>query len=303
MRASHLVGGCFSNSAERDDARLENAGNRVSGHQCYPQRRPSLTAPTSDLFQVNASRVDTLHERSAYQQTGFAPGAYFALPSSPRFYDASAAENYLRMALGIPRDKPVSLLSILDPPNGEKPSIPLRLLIGLAIYDSDQKSLTLQGIYDALSDRFKYFRVQDDLGIQSWRKSVRHALSLYSVFTKIERRKGDPGKGCYWMLDVAAASVEGQYTRPRKRKNKGNGKDKETGTKSSKLGSRPSKGKPRYSEASRDFHNGSNASVTQLNEGSFAQAFEESYSQFQALMASDTSAVGWPPAPRTDLAF
>ncbi|KAJ6460226.1 hypothetical protein C8R45DRAFT_770130, partial [Mycena sanguinolenta] len=107
----------------------------------------------------------------------------------------------LRIALGIPRDKPVSLLSILDPPNGEKPPVPLRLLIGLAIYGSELKSLTLQGIYDALSERFEYFRAQDDLGILSWRKSVRHALSLYSIFTKIERGKADPGKGCYWILD------------------------------------------------------------------------------------------------------
>ncbi|KAJ6484046.1 hypothetical protein C8R45DRAFT_295691 [Mycena sanguinolenta] len=295
-----VVDGCFSNLAERHDARLEDARNRPQ----HDQHRPSLTTPTSapqPQFQVKPPRVDTLRGPSTREQTGFPPGAFFGPTSNPDFYDASAADEYLRVALGIPRHKPVSLWSIIDPPDGEKPPIPLRLLIGLAIYDSDQKSLTLQGIYDALSDRFKYFRRQDSIGIQSWRKSVRHALSLYSFFTKIERRKADPGKGCYWMLDVAAAGVEGQYTRPRKRKNQGNGNDKER--ESSKLGSRPSKGKPRYCEASWDFYNGSNASVSRLNESSFAQAFEESYSRFQGLMASDTSATGWPPAPRTDLAF
>ncbi|KAF8169694.1 hypothetical protein K438DRAFT_1444612, partial [Mycena galopus ATCC 62051] len=97
----------------------------------------------------------------------------------------------------------VSLWSVTDPPTGEKPSLPLRLLVGLAIYGSERKSLTLQGIFQAITARFKYFRAQDRIGRQSWRKSIRHALSLYSVFTKIERQTPDPGKGCYWILNIA----------------------------------------------------------------------------------------------------
>ncbi|KAJ7354219.1 hypothetical protein DFH08DRAFT_691535 [Mycena albidolilacea] len=149
------------------------------------------------------------------------PGAFYGPHSFPD------AGNYLRIAVGIPLDLPVALESLLDPPAGARPTLPLRLLIGLAIYGSEQKSLTLQGIFDALAARFEYFREQDSAGHPSWRRSIRHALSLYSVFTKIERQEGDPGKGCYWTLNVNACA-DGPYDRPRKRN-----KRKESGDTSS----------------------------------------------------------------------
>ncbi|EIW83700.1 hypothetical protein CONPUDRAFT_31154, partial [Coniophora puteana RWD-64-598 SS2] len=45
-----------------------------------------------------------------------------------------------------------------DPPPGEKPSQPYPTLIKLAIYGSMRKQLTLQDIYNALEDRFAWFK-------------------------------------------------------------------------------------------------------------------------------------------------
>lgn len=129
-------------------------------------------------------RVDTplLYATGVEAQMALPPGAFYGPHSFPD------AGNHLRIAVGIPLDLPVALESLLDPPAGARPTLPLRLLIGLAIYGSEQKSLTLQGIFDALAARFEYFREQDSAGHPSWRVSPQHGtrpLILKTFFVEV----------------------------------------------------------------------------------------------------------------------
>lgn len=69
---------------------------------------------------------------------------------------------HLRALLGCPPGAPVGLDALADPPLGEKPNYPLPTLIKLAIYGSPRRRLTLQEIYQALEDRFEWFRQRTD---------------------------------------------------------------------------------------------------------------------------------------------
>ncbi|KAJ6598777.1 hypothetical protein B0H10DRAFT_2085005 [Mycena sp. CBHHK59/15] len=132
-----------------------------------------------------------------------------AFQSSPRFPDAG---DYLRQQLNLPPGAPVNLWSVPEPPNGEKPTIPLPMLIKLAIYGNNNKKLTLKGIYKELIDRFHWFREHQNEA--AWKNSIRHNLSLNKVFRTMQRPVTEPGKGSYWELDVSGG--EG-YKRARKR--------------------------------------------------------------------------------------
>ncbi|KAJ6567501.1 fork head domain-containing protein, partial [Mycena sp. CBHHK59/15] len=113
-----------------------------------------------------------------------------AFQSSPRFPDAG---DYLRQQLNLPPGAPVNLWSVPEPPNGEKPTIPLPM------------------IYKELIDRFHWFREHQN---EAWKNSIRHNLSLNKVFRTMQRPVTEPGKGSYWELDVSGG--EG-YKRARKR--------------------------------------------------------------------------------------
>ncbi|KAJ6620424.1 hypothetical protein B0H10DRAFT_1791765 [Mycena sp. CBHHK59/15] len=109
--------------------------------------------------------------------------------------------DYLRSQLCLPAGATVSLWSIKEPLHGEKPSVPLPMLMKLAIYGSADKQLTLRGIFNELAQRFTWFREhQED---DAWKNSVRHNLSLNKVFRRIPRPLTEPGQGCYWTLDFS----------------------------------------------------------------------------------------------------
>ncbi|KAG2351869.1 hypothetical protein BDR07DRAFT_1441182 [Suillus spraguei] len=122
---------------------------------------------------------------------------------------------YLRETLHIPSYRPIDLLALPDPPEGEKPKQPYPILIKLAIYGSPNKQLTLQEIYTALEDHFEWFRARRHE--KAWKNSIRHNLSLNKVFKHVPRAITEPGKGGYWQLDCSGG--EG-YKRPRKRRSK-----------------------------------------------------------------------------------
>ncbi|KAJ3825024.1 fork head domain-containing protein, partial [Lentinula raphanica] len=73
----------------------------------------------------------------------------------------------------------------------------LDTLVQLAIYGSPTGRLTLQEIYAAIKARFDWYKKSDS----SWRASIRHMLSLKSVFKSTERPPTAPGRGSYWQLD------------------------------------------------------------------------------------------------------
>ncbi|KAJ6577970.1 hypothetical protein B0H19DRAFT_932648, partial [Mycena capillaripes] len=119
-----------------------------------------------------------------------------AFQQASRFPDAG---DYLRGQLNLPPGAAVSLWCLPEPAGGEKPTIPLPMLIKLAIYGSAKKRLTLQEIYQEIAGRFTWFREHFD--DQAWRNSIRHNLSLNKVFKNIQRPVTEPGKGSYWELD------------------------------------------------------------------------------------------------------
>lgn len=93
-------------------------------------------------------------------------------------HDIPDPEHDLRTLLGFGPDEEVSLNSLVDPPDGEKPGYPYPTLIKLAIYGSPNKRLTLQDIYAALIARFKWFREhQNDM---AWQVSGCLTLSCLS---------------------------------------------------------------------------------------------------------------------------
>lgn len=80
-----------------------------------------------------------------------------------------------------------------------KPSLSYACLIAEAINSTEEKRLTLSGIYQYLAEKYPYFRYTKS----GWQNSIRHNLSLNKAFRKVPRSMGEPGKGMFWVVDTS----------------------------------------------------------------------------------------------------
>ena len=68
------------------------------------------------------------------------------------------SDDAIRQILGLRAEQELSLRALADPPAGQRPEYPKPVLPVLAILGSPERRLTLQGICQALEERFEWFR-------------------------------------------------------------------------------------------------------------------------------------------------
>ena len=189
-----------------DPRHPENAYYRPRTHTYPPVGAPQMplgmdspetlqmsTFPSPEMHLLPMHGADDMAFDRDMRQEPLIPGqTRIHLPSAapPQSYDGynygNASTSHLRVGddayiptsdadirriLGLGPDQELSLNALADPPAGQRPGQAIPTLSQLAILGSPQKRLTLQEIYQALEDRFEWFRNNRD--DKSWQVGAR----------------------------------------------------------------------------------------------------------------------------------